>query len=301
MASPFGNFLPKLFAVILGCGLLTLPPFYLLQAERRVPQDEAQRVVQDYLKAAYAHDFKKAYGLISAQDREQKNESMYLREKGPFSGFSLEVARKLANLIEARAIQTSTDGAQQRIRLGLRLPDANSLAPLLLDWDEDRLNALPKTVQRNILDEIDKLRRNRELKMVDGEEDFVLVKEGPSWQVFLDWAAGLRITYSALVPNAGSLEAVPLTKETMVRPSEIFTVTYAVKNRSSKPIATRIVHRIEPQELQQYLDIVECALLLPVKLSAEQEAEFSTTYMVRSDLPDTAKKLNITYEFQIIQ
>jgi hypothetical protein len=300
MASSIGNFLPKLLAVILGCGLLTLPPFYLLQAERRVSETEPQRVVQAYLKAAYAHDFKKAYGLISSQDRQQKNENMYLREKGPFSGFSLDVARKLANLIEARAIQTSTDGAQQRIRLGLRLPDANSLSDLLLDWDEDRLNALPKAAQRKILDEIDKLHRNRALKMVDGEEDFVVVKEGSTWQVFLDWAAGLRINYSAIVPNGGPLEAVPLTKETMVRPSEIFTVTYSVQNRSSKPIATRIVHRIEPQELQQYLDIVECALLLPVKLSPGQEAEFSTTYMVRSDLPDTAKKLSITYEFQII-
>jgi hypothetical protein len=291
----------KFASVLLASALLTLPSFYLLRAERRNEKAEPQRILQTYLKAAYAHDFKKAYGLISEQDRQQKSEKMYLSEKGSFNGFSLDVARKLANLIEARAVRTDVDGAVQRIKLGVRLPDANSLPTLLLDWEEDKLNALPKPAQHKILDEIDKLDRTGQLKMIEGEEEFMVVREGSSWRVFLDWAAGLQISYGATVPNGGALEALPLAKETTVRPNDLFTVTYRVKNRSAQPIATRIVHRIEPQELRQHLDIVQCALLLPVKMQPGQETEFSTTYMVRGDLPESAKKLSITYEFQVTQ
>jgi cytochrome c oxidase assembly protein Cox11 len=102
-----------------------------------------------------------------------------------------------------------------------------------------------------------------------------------------------------VVPSSDAIEALPLIRETNIKPSELFTVTYRVKNRSAREIATRIVHRVEPKELKQHLDIVECALLLPVKMLPRQESEFSTTYMVRGDLPESAKNLNITYEFQV--
>ena len=42
-------------------------------------------------------------------------------------------------------------------------------------------------------------------------------------------------------------------------------------------------------------------LLLPVKMLPGQESEFSTTYMVRGDLPEGAKNLKIIYEFQLAQ
>jgi hypothetical protein len=38
---------------------------------------------------------------------------------------------------------------------------------------------------------------------------------------------------------------------------------------------------------------------LPVELRPGQESEFSTTYMVRGDIPDGVKELNVTYDFQV--
>ncbi|MGE5216648.1 MAG: hypothetical protein ACM3SP_06565, partial [Chloroflexota bacterium] len=64
-------------------------------------------------------------------------------------------------------------------------------------------------------------------------------------------------------------------------------------------IVTRIVHHVEPKETAQYLDLVECALLLPVRLRAGEEQVFNSTYVVRGDLPDGIKAFNVTYEFQI--
>ena len=70
-------------------------------------------------------------------------------------------------------------------------------------------------------------------------------------------------------------------------------------NRTAKQIVTRIGHRVEPQELAQFLDLVECALLLPVRVQPGEEQVYHSTYMVRGDLPDGTKTLNVIYEFKI--
>jgi cytochrome c oxidase assembly protein Cox11 len=95
------------------------------------------------------------------------------------------------------------------------------------------------------------------------------------------------------------LEAAPATRETVVHAGELFNITYRVKNSSPKIISTRITHKIEPRELQPYLDIVQCALLLPVKILPGQETEYSTTYAIRLDIPASAREVDITYEFKL--
>lgn len=288
----------KLFLAAAAVVLLSLPCAYLLQAERQTPDGEPLRTLTAYIKAAYAHDLRKAYRYIATEDRRLKSEAVYLREKGAFGGFTLDVARKLAELIEARLLRTASEESRMRVNLSLRLPDASSLSSLLLDWDEERLNALPAGARHKILDAIDDLIRADKLRMLEGEEEFVVVKEGNSWRLLFDWAAGLRIVLDARVPAAEAIEAAPVTRETNVQPNELFTVTYRVKNRTDRPITTRIIHRIEPEDLKRHLEIVQCGLLLPVNLPPQKELEFTGTYMVRGDLPEGAKNLNITYEFQ---
>ena len=288
----------KLFLAAAAVVLLSLPCAYLLQAERQTPDAEPLRTLTAYIRAAYAHDLRKAYRYIAAEDRRLKSEAVYLREKGPFSGFTLDVARKLAELIEARLLHASNEESRTRVNLSVRLPDASSLSSLLLDWEEERLNALPASAQHKILAAIDDLARAGKLQMLEGEEEFAVVKEANSWRVLFDWAAGLRIVLGARVPATGAIESAPVAKETNVQPNELFTVTYRVKNRTGQPIITRIIHRVEPEDLKQHLEIVQCGLLLPVKLPPQKELEFTSTYMVRGDLPEGTKNLDITYEFQ---
>jgi cytochrome c oxidase assembly protein Cox11 len=108
----------------------------------------------------------------------------------------------------------------------------------------------------------------------------------------------VRVGFDAKVEFA-SLEAQPLIKETVTRPNELFTISYKVKNRSAKDLFARIVHRVEPQAVAQHLDIVECALLLPVRLLPGEEQEYDSTYLVRGDLPEGTKEFNVTYEFKV--
>ena len=291
--------LPNLVGSAVAVGILILPPIVLFSSPPRLGDSGQLRTVSDYLRSAYAHDFRKAYRLISARDRLMKTEELYIREKGPFAGFTLTVAGKLSELIEIRPVSSVQEDAATKVKFNIKLPDANSLSSLLLDWDQDKLNALTDLKQKEILAAIDDLRRTGKLKVIGGEDELTLVKESGVWRVLLDWAAGLSVRYGATVPPSDALQATPLNRETVVRANELFTIDYRVKNTSDQTIATRIVHRVEPQDLRPYLDLVECGLLLPVRLKPGEDREFSSTYMVRGDLPDGSKQLKVTYDFKI--
>ncbi len=139
-----------------------------------------------------------------------KPEKVYVRERGTFSGFTLAAARKLAESIAVEPVKITADGDRTRIRAALKLPDAGSLAPLLMDWDEEKLNALPSADQRKILAAIDRLSRSGTIKTIQGEEEFALVKEDKAWRLALDWDAALRVSFASVVPADGALEAEPI-------------------------------------------------------------------------------------------
>ena len=135
--------------------------------------------------------------------------------------------------------------------------------------------------------------------MIQGEEEFTMAKEDRVWRVYLDWAAGVRVNFAATVPPEDGLEARPTIKETVARSGELFQIAYRVKNLSAKKISARIVHRVEPKSVAQHLDLVECALLLPVRMLPGEEKEYASTYLLQGELPDDAKELSVTYEFKV--
>ena len=223
--------------------LLLSTPLFLLKHEPGAALPEPVLVLSRYLKASYARDYKQAYKLISLKDRQLKPEKVYVRERGTFSGFTLAAARKLAESIAVEPVKITADGDRTRIRAALKLPDAGSLAPLLLDWDEEKLNALPAADQRKILAALDRLSSGGAMKMIKGEEEFALVKEDKAWRVALDWDAALRVSFAAIVPPNGAIEAEPVPRETVVKASEPFRISYRVNNRSGKALRTRIIHK----------------------------------------------------------
>jgi hypothetical protein len=289
------NLLATLFAAV----VLLLPLLYMVESTRGRPAEEPTRVLSRYLNFLYARDFRQAYRFISSADRQLKKPEDYARERGSFTGFTLEVARKLAASIQLKPVAEQTDGNSKRIKLAMKLPDATGVAALLLDWDEKRLNSLPPPEQKKILATIDRLAHDNQLPMIEGEEDYTLVKEGSQWKVFLNWAAGVHVNFAATLPADSALAAEPITKATVARSGDVFTIGFKVKNRAQQETVTRISHHVEPQELAQYLDLVECALLLPVRIRPGEEQVYNSTYLIRGDLPDGVKDLNVTYEFKV--
>jgi hypothetical protein len=81
--------------------LLVLPASYVLtEGPYRADDEQLTRILAKYLRAVYSRDFKHAYRFVSAVDKRSKEEGVYVRERGPFSGFALEAAKKLAEFIE---------------------------------------------------------------------------------------------------------------------------------------------------------------------------------------------------------
>ena len=266
--------------------------------EGHAPANERQLLLE-YLKALYARDFKQAYRFISSRDRRLKTKHVYVKEHGAFTGFTAKVARKLSGWIEARPLEQQPDGDRMHIKLDLSLPDANAVAPLVLDWDEEQLNKLPRSEQQKLLAALEKLKLDGGLKMIEGNEDFVLVKEGTTWKVFLDWAAGVRVIFDAVVPQGHGVEAHPTIRETVVHPGDLFTVDFRVKNQTANDLLARVDHHVEPESLADYLDLVECALLFPVRIPPHQEQSYTSRYLLRGDLPEGVKELKVTYDFKL--
>ncbi len=278
--------------------LLVLPAGYLWLGVRYDSSEEPVEILKRYFKATYARDYAAAYRLISSEDQRLKSQKTYVMERSAFDGFTLELGKKLASAIEATGVTEQVNGDRARIRLKFNLPDANKLSPILDDWDEDRLNTLSRQKQLETMERVEKLVKERKLSMISGEEDFELVKESRGWRVFLDWAAGVRVVFDASVPQSIPIEAWPVSRETLVHPGEPFTIAFRIKNRSDRDVFFRIVHHVEPKSSADYLDLVECGLLFPVKLAPGKENEYSSTYFINGDLPEGTKRLAVTYEFK---
>ena len=256
---------------------------------------EAMITLERYIRASYARDYEEAYSYIASADQRLKDRASYVRDRGAFTGFTLEIARRLASYIEMSAVETRIDAAKTRIKIKFKVPDANRLAPMLHDWDSDRLDALPDTERRAMLTALEKLHQSREIEMIQGEDVFELIKDDGSWKIVLNWAAAVKVGFQTSIPTTVPVEARLQRSSIATRPGEVFKVALHVKNTSQEQLFVRIGHLVEPHALRDYLDLVECGFLLPVRLAPGKDEEFVSTYLLRGSLPEGVQELNVTY------
>ncbi|HEY3305676.1 MAG TPA: cytochrome c oxidase assembly protein [Candidatus Binatia bacterium] len=260
---------------------------------------ETVQVAIPYVTASYARDFREAYGFISSDDRRVTDKESYVRERGAFSGFALELSKKLAGFIKATPVEEKIDGNRAHVKLQLSFPDANKLSANLLGWDEERLNKLSPKERSELIETLDRRRKEGKIPMVEEVRDFELVREDRIWRIFLDWGTGVRVSFDTVVPGSLLLQAKPVLKEVTVTRGKLFNVFFKVKNLSNREVTTWIVHHVEPKEVNEYLELVECNLLLPVNLQPGREMEYPSSYLLRGDLAEGMKQFKVTYEFKV--
>jgi Cytochrome c oxidase assembly protein CtaG/Cox11 len=270
-------------------------------AEQGGNTQEPTTVTRAYLRAVYARDFAEAYRYVSAEDRRAKSLDQYLRQQSPFNGFALEVARTLAAIVEIETIETPVAANQMSLTARYKAPDPEKLSGLLYQWNAYQLNSLPSDQRKQILGAIEQKKRAGSLQMLEGEEKLSLVKEGNEWRIFLNWAAGVTIPFQTIVAEADPIDVTLSRKQAVIQPGELFEIVLRIKNRSPKPVIARIGHIVEPNELADYLEFVQCGFLLPVKLPPGIEQEYSGTYLVRGNLPQGVRQLNLKFDFRLIQ
>jgi hypothetical protein len=252
-------------------------------------------IVDRYLRASYARDFRSAYQYISARDQRLKDESVYVRERGAFTGFTLEVARQLAAHIEISSVVERIADNRASVKVRLKVPDAQKLAVIFLHWDTDRLNALSAGERTGLIESLEKLRQDGKLAMTGGEESLEMIKEAGTWRVFLNWAAGLKFSFQTAVPATAPIEAKVLQSEVTTFPGEPFRISLKITNTSEQAVTARIGHLIDPHQFRDYLDLIECGFLLPVRLLPGEQEEFTSTYLLRAGLPENVGQLTMTY------
>jgi Cytochrome c oxidase assembly protein CtaG/Cox11 len=258
-------------------------------------QEDAVSTLDRYVRATYARDYEEAYSHIATADQRLKDRASYVRDRGAFSGFTLEIARILASYIALKPIETRVIDGQARIKIEFEVPDAGKLGPMLHDWDIDKLEGLSDTERKTLLARIDKLRRNRSIEMVQGEDVFELIKEGGSWKIVLNWASPVNVGFQTSIPSSVPVEAHLGHSDVVTRPGEIFKVVLNVKNTSQEHLFARIGHLVDPYGVRDYLDLVDCGFLLPVRLAPGKEEEFVSTYLLRKNLPEGVRQLSVTY------
>lgn len=290
----------KIFFLIAAFFGLLIGTAYLFVHEPK-PVEEPTEVLMHYLRAVYGRDFREAYRFISSEDQQLKDREGYAREKGAFDGFTLEVAKKLAEFIEVTPAEKKINGSRAHIKLRAKVPNANGpeLQRLVLEWDEDRLNGLAPREQRELVARLDRWFAEGKIPMIEGEQDFKLVREDKGWRIFLNWAAGMRVSFDTVVPGSLPLEAKPVQREVIVLGGEPFNVSFKVRNLSNREVSARIAHLVEPKDMAGYLELIQCGLLFPVRLAPGKEEEYSSTYLLRGDLPEGVRRFKVTYEFKM--
>jgi hypothetical protein len=294
MSMPYRLLLP----LLIGAGL-ALPGHSLFA--RRADRSEIARVVQEYVKTVYARDFANAYGFITQRDRAHKQRETYIEEQRPFTGFTLELARKLADSVEALPEQPLTGHERAKARFTVTVPDVERLAPELLDWDEDKLNSLSFAGQQELIAKINRWQKELRVPLTRVEETFELVRETDGWKVFLNWRSPVVVEVGIRLAHEAPLEAEVAPAQIAFRPGEPFTITVNIKNTSRREVRARVAHRVEPASLEKYLGVGDCGTFVPFRLAPGRQHQNRSTFLVWTDLPAETKQFRMVYDFEIDQ
>ena len=259
------------------------------------------RVIEGYVRAIYARDYIDAYRYISSADQRVRDANRYAQQRGAFMGSALEITRKLAGFIEIKPTQKQVAPNRIQAVTKLGIPEPSKLSPLLLNLDLRRLNALEMRELSQIIESLDKKKRDGSFEMIEVEEKFELVKEGDEWRIFLNWAAGVKIPFRLALANAADLDVALSKSEVVVQPGDLFEIDLKIKNRSAQQVVARIGHLIEPRDVTNFLDFVECGFLLPVTLQPGKEHEYSARYLLRDNIPEGVRQLSLTYDFRLLK
>lgn len=276
-------------------GLLVTGLVFVACGRTTSPED----VALAYARAIYATDAGATWRLVSEADRRVKDEETFRRQQREVTGFTREVVGELARLMTATPVRTAVTGDRASVTLTFRLPDANAPAirTLLLDWDLDRLAALADSERRRIKHTLARLHREGGLPMTEGDETVELVREGSSWKVFLNWAGGIAVRFTATVGPETPLEVTLVPASVVLSPGERIRVTVRARNIARHEVTARVGHRIEPHDQAASLALLLCPLIIPVTLQPGQTREFTSEYLLLANAAHDAKPFTVTYLF----
>jgi Cytochrome c oxidase assembly protein CtaG/Cox11 len=256
-------------------------------------------VIQSYLKATYARDYRAAYGYLSAADQTVRDEKSYIQAQGEFTGFTAQLAGTLANFMDLKLTEESAHGDRAKIKVDYSVPAPEDVSSLVLDWDSEKLNSLSAAEQTLLLDALTARQRSGNLITIQGHETFELIREGNAWKIFQGWAAGTKVKVHTLLAGRSDVEIKLSQNEIFTRGEEPFQVNLKIKNRGKERLVLAMRHLVEPSQAADYLEMIECGLGRPVVLNPGTEQEFSMAYLLNESVRKNVRDLALTYAFEV--
>ncbi len=264
------------------------------------PSPRPEHVLKQYLAAVYARDFSTAYQWVSAEDRIVKSQEEYLRENPSFSGSVLRLIHGLAEKIEFINIREKVTGDRATLEFKVKLPDASDpiLQRIFMEFDLDLLNHLSALESQEIEQQIRALDQEGKLPMLEGEEQWQLIKEADGWRVYLNWTGATTVWFEARVMDGLPWEFEPVQGYVAAKSGETLQALYRVKNVSTQTITAKARHLDEPKELAaKHLEIVQCFCFIQQTLAPGEEKELPLVFRIHWDAPAEPREFRVTYEF----
>jgi hypothetical protein len=178
------------------------------------------------------------------------------------------------------------------------VPAADELSELLFEWDPDKLNALSRSQQQQLLETLERTIQNGKMITIKGQESFNLIADHEGWKIFQDWESATRVGFKIVLPPSAGVEAQLLNSEFLVKREEAFQIVLKIKNRNKQPVLARIVHEVEPADMADSIDMIACGGLQPLMLEPGSVQEISSAYMIK-DETRAGTKVAITYDVQL--
>lgn len=281
--------------------LVLLTPIALaaVYSHNRAREQTPLEVIESYLKATYARDYRAAYGYISAADQRVRDEKSYVQAQGEFTGFTAQLAATLADFMDLRLAEQTSHGDRAQIKVNYSVPAAEDVSALVLDWDSEKLNLLSAAEQTLLLNALAARKRSGNLISIQGHETFELIREGHAWKIFHDWAAGTKVKVQTVLAGRSDVDIKLLQSEIMTKGEEPFQVNVKIKNRGMKRVVLTMRHLVEPSHAADHLEMIECGLGRPVMLEAGTEQEFSMAYLLNQSVRKNVRDLALTYAFEV--
>ena len=267
------------------------------QTEANAPLE----VIQSYLQATYARDYRAAYALLSKADQSVRDEKSYVEGQVQYTGFTARVAGTLASFMDLKLTEETSAGPRTRIKVEYSVPAPEDVSWLVWNWNAEKLNSLATAEQTLLLDAVAARERTGNLTRIRGHETFELIREENAWKIFQDWAGGTKVKVHTFLVGRSDVEIKLLQNEIVTSGQEPFQVSLAIKNHGSHPVVLAMRHVIEPFQAADYLEMIQCGLERAIVVEPGTQKEFSMAYLLDPTVRKNFQNLALTYAFEAKQ
>ena len=105
----------------------------------------------------------------------------------------------------------------------------------------------------------------------------------------------VTIQFLAQVGKGLPWEFRPTEHRLRVRPGEIHTTRYYVRNRAGKAVTGQAVPSVSPGQAARHLKKMECFCFNHQQLAANEETEITVQFFVDAELPEEIDTLSLSY------